>query len=133
MSGKFNRDEIDTIGWHPHTRVDTRVREVREEGTTYTTSEPLNQPPCRDSWRATCLSPRASVPPPSLLLSSYDSFGSDLLDDPFTSPPSTFPPIRTVIKIVPLSFPFKLRLQNSTWPLVQQVFRPNPRCSINST
>lgn len=69
------------------------------------TSGPLNQPPCRDSWRATSRllsSPSSSLPwraAPHLTLfpacvssllhplssPSYDSFGSDLLCDPFTS------------------------------------------------
>lgn len=63
------------------------------------TSGPLNQPLCRDSWRATsCPFLRSlllSTPAPLPLLCSslvhplsspsYDSFGSDLLDDPFTT------------------------------------------------
>lgn len=64
------------------------------------TSGPLNQPLCRDSWRATfcpflrSLLSRAPLPlypfcVSSLLhplsSSSYDSFGSDLVDDPFTT------------------------------------------------
>lgn len=67
------------------------------------TSGPLNQPLCRDSWRATsCPFLRSllslSLSRAPLLLypfyvssllhplfsSSYDSFGSDLVDDPFT-------------------------------------------------
>lgn len=87
------------------------------------TSGPLNQPPCRDSWRATSrlpplslllLSPLTRFPARTSLLHplslpSYDSFGSDLLDDPFSPPPSTHLLANlpsTPTRIVPLSVYF---------------------------
>lgn len=130
------------------------------------TSGPLNQPPCRDSWRATSRLP-PPPPAPSLLYHStspvtrfparvssllhplsspsYDSFGSDLLHDPFTPPTSTYrsrqSTIRTyqdcVCHFFELSiFPprrrsFLQRYSTREWQRFDSSRRA-ARCSINS-